>query len=87
MQHYASELIDLLLLLVGAWLVLAIIFYIYAHFAGLKDRVSQSAFGRLLIICFFIVTMAIWLPIVVGAVVLSFIGHLWSRYTASRATT
>ena len=79
MHHYASLLIDLLLVLVAAWMVLAIIFVIYAYFAGLKYPVSESAFGRALVICFFVVTTSIWLPIIVGALVLSLIGHLWSR--------
>ena len=36
MQHYVSELIDLLLVLVAAWMVPAVIFVIYAYFARLK---------------------------------------------------
>ena len=36
MHHYASQLVDLLLVLVAAWMVLAITFYIYAYFARLK---------------------------------------------------
>jgi len=44
MHHYASQLIDLLLVLVAAWMVLAIIFVIYAYFARLKYPVSESAF-------------------------------------------
>ena len=82
MHHYVSELIDLLLVLVGAWMVLAVIFVIYAYFARLKYPITQSVFGRVLVICFFIITTSIWLPIIVGAVVLSLIGHLWSRFRA-----
>ena len=82
MHHYVNQLIDLLLVLVAAWMVLAIIFVIYAYFAGLKYPVSESAFGRWLVISFFIITMSIWLPIVVGALVLSLIGHMWSRFRA-----
>ena len=40
MHHYASQLIDLLLMLVAAWTVLAIIFVVYAYFARLKYPVS-----------------------------------------------
>ena len=82
MHHYFSQLVDLLLVLIAAWMVLAIIFIIYAYFAGLKYPVSESVFGRLLIILFFIITMSIWLPIIVGALVLSLIGHMWSRFRA-----
>ena len=82
MHHYFSQLVDLLLVLVAAWMVLAIIFVIYAYFAGLKYSVSESVFGRLLIILFFIITMSIWLPIIVGALALSLIGHMWSRFRA-----
>ena len=82
MHHYVNQLIDLLLVLVPAWAVLAIIFVIYAYFAGLKYPVSESVFGRWLIILFFITTMSIWLPIIVGALVLSLIGHMWSRFRA-----
>ena len=82
MHHYFSQLVDLLLVLVAAWMVLAIIFVIYAYFAGLKYPVSESVFGRWLIILFFITTMSIWLPIIVGALVLSLIGHMWSRFRA-----
>ena len=78
MHHYVSQLIDLLLVLVAAWMVAAIIFAIYAYFAGLKYPVSESAFGRVVVISFFIITTSIWLPIVAGASVLSLIGHLWS---------
>ena len=80
MHHYASQLVDLLLVLVAAWMVLAIIFIIYAYFARLKYPVSESVFGRVVIISFFIITTSIWLPIIVGAIVLSLIGHLWSRF-------
>ena len=82
MHHYFSQLVDLLLVLIAAWMVLAIIFVIYAYFAGLKYPVSESVFGRWLIILFFITTMSIWLPIIVGAPVLSLIGHMWSRFRA-----
>ena len=80
MQHYISELIDLLLVLVAAWMVPAVIFVIYAYFARLKYPVSESVFGRVVIISFFIITTSIWLPIIVGALALSLIGHLWSRF-------
>jgi hypothetical protein len=80
MHHYFSQLVDLLLVLIAAWMVLASIFIIYAYFAGLKYPVSESVFGRWLVISFFIITMSIWLPIVVGALVLSLIGHMWSRF-------
>jgi hypothetical protein len=80
MHHYASQLVDLLLVLVGAWMVLAIIFFIYAYFAGLKYPVSESVFGRVIVISFFIITMSIWLPIIVGALILSLIGYLWSSF-------
>jgi hypothetical protein len=66
MQHFISELIDLLLVLVGAWMVLAVIFVIYAYFAGLKHWMSESVFGRVVVISFFIITTSIWLPIIVG---------------------
>ena len=79
MQHYVSELIDLILVLVAAWMVLAVIFVIYAYFARLKYPVS-SVFGRVVVISFFIITTSIWLPIVVVALALSLIGHLWSRF-------
>ena len=46
-------------------MVLAIIFFIYAYFAGLKYPVSESVFGRVVVISFFIITL---------------IGHLWSRF-------
>ena len=82
MHHYFSQLVDLLLVLVAAWMMLAIIFVIYAYFAGLKYPVSESVFGRWLIILFFIIAMSIWLPIIVGALALSLIGHMWSRFRA-----
>ena len=82
MHHYFSQLVDLLLVLIAAWMVLAITFIVYAYFAGLKYPVSESVFGRWLIILFFITTMSIWLPIIVGALVLSLIGHMWSRFRA-----
>ena len=80
MHHYASQLIDLLLMLLAAWMVPATIFTIYAYFARLKHPISESVFGRVLIICLFIITTSIWLPIVVAAIVLSLLGHLWSRF-------
>ena len=80
MQHFISELIDLLLVLVGAWMVLAVIFVIYAYFARLKYSVSESIFGRVVVISFFIITTSIWLPIIVGALALSLIGHLLSPF-------
>ena len=80
MQHYVSELIDLLLALVAAWMLLAVTFVIYAYFARLKYPVSESVFGRVVVISFFIITMSIWLPIIVGALALSLFGHLWSRF-------
>ena len=70
MLHYISELIDLLLVLVSAWMVLAVIFVIYAYFARLKYPVSESVFGRVVVISFFIITTSIWLPIIVGALAL-----------------
>jgi uncharacterized membrane protein YjjB (DUF3815 family) len=80
MHHYFDELVDLLLVLVAAWLVLAVIFVIYAYFARLKYPMSVSVFGRAVVISFFIITTSIWLPIIVGALALSLIGHLWSRF-------
>jgi nitrate reductase NapE component len=80
MHHYASQLIDLLLVLVGAWMVLAVVFVAYAYFARLKYPVSESVFGRAVVISFFVITTSIWLPIVAVALVLSLIGHLWSRF-------
>ena len=50
MHRYVSQLMDLLPVLVAAWMVLAIILVIYAYFAGLKYSVSESVFGRWLII-------------------------------------
>ena len=50
MHHYASQLIDLLLVLVAAWMVLAIIFVIYAYFARLKYPMSETVFGRVVVI-------------------------------------
>ena len=79
MLHFASQLIDLLLVLLAAWMVLAIIFAIYAYFARLKYPVSESVLGRLVVASFFIITLSIWLPIVASAIVLSLIGYLWSR--------
>jgi uncharacterized membrane protein YjjB (DUF3815 family) len=63
-------------------MVLAIIFAIYAYFARLRNPVTESAFGRVVVILFFIITTSIWLPIIVGALVLSLIGHMWSRFKA-----
>ena len=82
MHHYASQLVDLLLVLVAAWMVPATIFIIYAYFARLKNPVSESVFGRVVIISLFIITTSIWLPIILTAIVLSLIGHLWSRFWA-----
>ena len=87
MHHYASQLIDLLLVLVAAWMVLAIIFVIYAYFARLKYPISETVFGRVVVISFFIITTSIWLPIFAGAVVLSLAGHLWSRFRAKHASS
>jgi uncharacterized membrane protein YjjB (DUF3815 family) len=80
MQHYVSELFDLLIVLVGAWMALAVSFVIYAYFARLKYPVSESVFGRVVVISFVIITTSIWLPLIVGALTLSLIGHLWSRF-------
>jgi hypothetical protein len=80
MYQYASQLIDLLLVLVAAWMVPATIFIIYAYSARLKHPVSESIFGRVVIISLFVITTSIWLPIIVTAIVLSLIGHLWSRF-------
>ena len=82
MHHYASQLVDLLLVLVAAWMVPATIFIIYAYFARLKNPVSESIFGRVVIISLFIITTSIWLPIILTAIVLSLIGHLWFRFRA-----
>jgi len=46
MHHFVSQLIDLLLVLLAGWSVLAIIFAIYAYFARLKYPVGESVFGR-----------------------------------------
>ncbi|MGY8707528.1 hypothetical protein RAD16_17455 [Bradyrhizobium sp. 18BD] len=80
MHHYASQLVDLLLVLVAAWMVPATIFIIYAYFARLKNPVSESVFGRVVIVSLFIITTSIWLPIIVAAIVLSLIGQLWFRF-------
>jgi hypothetical protein len=56
MHHFASQIIDLLLVLLAAWMVLAIIFAIYAYFARLKYPVSESVFGRVVVVSFFIIT-------------------------------
>ncbi|QIO31760.1 hypothetical protein [Bradyrhizobium sp. 1(2017)] len=82
MHHYAGQLVDLLLVLVAAWMVPATIFVIYAYFARLKNPVSESVFGRVVILSLFIITTSIWLPIIVAAIVLSLIGHLWFRFRA-----
>ena len=82
MYQYANQLVDLLLVLVAAWMVSAVIFVIYAYFARLKYPVSESVVGRLVVISFFVITMSIWLPIIASALVLSLIGHLWSRIKA-----
>src|SRR3954452_14522274 len=79
MNHYASQLIDLLLVLVAAWTVPATVFIIFAYFSRLKHPVTETVFGRVVIITLFIITMSIWLPIIVAAIVLSLIGHLWFR--------
>ena len=84
MHHYANQLIDLLLVLVAAWMVPAGIFFIYAHFAGLKYPVGESVVGRLLVISFFLITASIWLPTIASALALSLIGYLWSRIRAKR---
>ena len=54
MHHFASQIIDLLLALLAAWMVLAIIFAIHAYFARLKYPVSESVFGRVVVVSFFI---------------------------------
>jgi hypothetical protein len=43
------------------------------------DKPSESVFGRVVVVSFFIITLSIWLPIIAGAIALSLIGHLWSR--------
>ena len=80
MPHHASQLIDLLLVLVAAWMVPTTIFIIYAYFARLNHPVSESVFGRVIIISLFIITTSIWFPIILTAIVLSLIGHLWFRF-------
>ena len=80
MHHYAGQLVDLLLVLVAAWMVPATIFIIYAYFARLKNPVSESVFGRAVIMSLFFITTSIWLPIILTAIVLSLIGHLWFRF-------
>jgi hypothetical protein len=80
MQHYVSELFELLIVLVAAWIAPAAIFVIYAYFVRLKYPVSESVFGRVVVISFVIITTSIWLPLIVGALALSLIGHLWSRF-------
>ena len=80
MHHYGSQLVDLLLVLVAAWMVPATIFIIYAYFARLKNPVSESVFGRAVIMSLFFITTSIWLPIILTAIVLSLIGHLWFRF-------
>jgi uncharacterized membrane protein YjjB (DUF3815 family) len=82
MYHYISQLIDLLLVLGAVWMVLAIVFVIYAYLARLRNPVTGSSFGRVVVILFFIITTSIWLPIVVGALILSLFGHMWSRFRA-----
>jgi hypothetical protein len=64
---------------VAAWMVLASIFFIYAYFAGLKNPVSESVVERMVVLCFFVITTSIWLPIIASALALSLIGYLWSR--------
>ena len=76
MHHYVSLLIDLLLVLLAAWMVPAGIFFIYAYFAGLKYPVGESVIGRLLVVSFFLITASIWLPIIASALALSLIGYL-----------
>ena len=56
MHHFASQIIDLLLVFLAAWMVLAIIFPIYAYLARLKYPVSESVFGRVVVVSFFIIT-------------------------------
>ena len=84
MHNYASQLIDLLLVLVAAWMVPAGMFFNYAYFAGLKYPVGESVVGRLLVISFFLITASIWLPIIASALALSLIGYLWSRIRIKR---
>ena len=80
MPHHAGQLIDLLLVLVAAWMVPTTIFIIYAYFARLNHPVSELVFGRVIIISLFIITTSIWFPIILTAIVLSLIGHLWFRF-------
>ena len=87
MHHYVSLLIDLLLVLVAAWMVVAGIFFIYAYFAGLKNPVSESVVGRMVVLSFFVITTSIWLPIIVSALALSLIGYLWSRIRANQRSS
>jgi len=87
MYHFASQPIDPLLVLLAAWTVLAIIFAIYAYFARLKYPVSESVFGRVVVVSFFIITLSIWLPIIAGAIALSLIGHLWSCIRENQASS
>ena len=87
MHHYVSLLIDLLLVLLAAWMVPAGIFFIYAYFAGLKYPVGESVVGRLLVISFFLITASIWLPTIASALALSLIGYLWSRIRANRRSS
>jgi hypothetical protein len=79
MYYFFAQLIDLLLVLLAAWIALAMIFGIYAYFARLRYPLSESVFGRMIVASFFIITLSVWLPIVAGALLLSLIGHLWSR--------
>jgi hypothetical protein len=79
MYYFFTQLIDLLLVLLAAWIALAMIFGIYAYFARLRYPLSESVFGRMIVASFFIITLSVWLPIVAGALLLSLIGHLWSR--------
>ena len=87
MHHYVSLLIDLLLVLLAAWMVPAGIFFIYAYFAGLKYPVGESVVGRLLVSSFFLITASIWLPIIASALALSLIGYLWSRIRANQRSS
>jgi hypothetical protein len=80
MYYFFTQLIDLLLVLLAAWIALAMIFGIYAYFARLRYPLSESVFGRVIVASFFIITLSVWLPIVASALVLSLIGHLWSRF-------
>ena len=66
-------------MLLAAWMVPATIFIIYAYFVRLKNPITESVFGRGIIISLFIITTSIWLPIIAVAIILSLIGHLWSR--------